>query len=289
MTNDYLKHKVASYQQRPLKRNIMARIIVPTDFSAPAERALDQALLLALPHNDEVELLHVVEMTPAAEYSAIRKRILEDHLTEEDRLNDLVQTRIKALGISPLVRWRVKVIYASDFLDALQKRFKAVKAKLVVMATTGMNGLADRLFGSSTARLIGEAKLPVLAIPPDWKASPLHKLKVCVTPEQVPSSNKVLARWSKWLDAGTELLYLTSLPGLATAKPETPFPFRVVKSPPETPLYQDLVNYSEGMKETALVMFVHERGFFERIFDRSITKQVAGKVKVPLLTLPAAA
>jgi nucleotide-binding universal stress UspA family protein len=157
------------------------------------------------------------------------------------------------------------------------------------MATTGLDRLADKIFGSSTLKLIGEAKLPILAIPPDWKATPLHKLKVCVTPEQIPTMNRSLLSWSKWLDAGTELLYMTSLPNLATAKPATPFPFRVVKSPPETPLYQDLVNYSEGMKETALVMFVHERGFFERIFDRSITKQVAGEVKIPLLTLPAAA
>ncbi|MCC6725761.1 MAG: universal stress protein [Saprospiraceae bacterium] len=267
----------------------MARIIVPTDYSDMAERALDQALLLAQPHGDEVELLHVVEMTPAAEYSAIRNRIMAGQTMEEDRLRDIVKTRIKALGISPLVRWRVKVLYANDFMDALQKRFKAAKAKLIVMATTGLDKLADRFFGSSTVQLIGEAKLPILAIPPDWVATPLHKLNFCVTPDQVPAANKVLSRWAQWLDAKAELLYLTSLPNLAPAKADSPYPFRVIKSPSETPLYQDLVDYSEGMRETALVMFVHERNFLERIFDRSITKLVAGQVRIPLLTLPAAA
>jgi hypothetical protein len=48
------------------------------------------------------------------------------------------------------------------------------------------------------------------------------------------------------------------------------------------------VNYSETLKNEAMVMFVHRRSFFEKIFNTSITKKVAKFIQVPLLALPVA-
>ena len=53
--------------QNPLK---ISSILVPIDFSAPSEKALDYALHLAAKFNAKVTLLHVIEVRPGPEFAA---------------------------------------------------------------------------------------------------------------------------------------------------------------------------------------------------------------------------
>ncbi len=267
----------------------MARLIVPTDYSSTAEKALDQALLLAKKHHDEVELLHIVIVPPSAESPKIWEYITGDEKQEKARLEALAQARIKALKLPKTTRWRVKVLYADRFLPSLVGRFEKSRAKLVVMGTTGVSGLANKIFGSNTANLIEKAELPVLAIPPNWKATELKKLEFCTTPEQVIAHKRDIKRWATWFDAEPLMVHFTNVANVGTGKEKVKSPFQVkaVLTLPEERLYQDLVEYSTGLKGTALCMFVHERlTVFERIFDKSVTGLVAGHVQIPMLALP---
>jgi nucleotide-binding universal stress UspA family protein len=265
----------------------MARLIVPTDYSSTAEKALDQALLLAKNNNDEVELLHIVIVPPSAESPKIWEYITGDEKQEKARLEALVQARIKALKLPKTTRWRAKVLYADRFLPSLIGRFEKSKAKLVVMGTTGVSGLANKIFGSNTANLIEKAELPVLAIPPNWIPSAIKKLEFCITLEQVASQRRDIKKWSTWFGADPIVVHFTNVANAGTGKVKSLFPIKAVLTMPQEPLYQDLVEYSTGLKGTALCLFVHERlTVFERIFDKSVTGQVAGHVQIPMLALP---
>ncbi|MBK9016647.1 MAG: universal stress protein [Saprospiraceae bacterium] len=265
----------------------MARLIVPTDYSTTAEKALDQAFLLAKKDNDEVELLHVVVMSPTSDSPKIYDYIMSGKKEEEGRLKALAAERIKALGLPATTRWRVKVLYAEHFLVAITHRFEKSKAKLVVMGTTGISGLANKIFGSNTANLISKAELPVLTVPPSWKPTILQKLEFCLPPEEVPAHKKEINKWAKWMGATASIAYFTNIADAVPNQSKSPFPIKTIVTLPEEPLYEDLVEYSANLKATALCMFVHERlTVFERIFDRSVTGQVAGRVHIPMLALP---
>ncbi len=264
----------------------MSLLIVPIDYSANAEKALDAALLLAYRTGSQVELLHVVDLTAFSGMPKIIEMVMNDRKEEEANLKNLAHESIAALGIEPGIRWRVKLIYtAENFFDGIIKRFRQAKAKLVVMGTHGVTGMADKIFGSNTANLIGKAKVPVLAIPPQWSPSTLLKLSVCATPEQASRHGKLASKWGAWLKCETEAFYITALPVTGQGA-KSPIPFKIVPSPIETPLYEDLVEYSKGLKNEALLMFVHERSFFKKIIDSSITEKVAGLIEIPLLALP---
>ncbi|MEK7255903.1 MAG: universal stress protein [Bacteroidota bacterium] len=253
----------------------MGLLIVPTDFSPNAEKALDQALLLAKQTGDQVELLEV--------FKPVKPKISEKE--EKEKLKQLVVQRIDALQLGEGVRWRAKVLFDGNFIHALIRRFKNCKAKLVIIGTHGAHALADKIFESDTAGLIGKAEIPVLAIPPNWSPASIQKLSVCLMPEQVSHHAKLIQKWSGWLGGEVEGLYFTMMPGALSAV-KSPFPFHEIPSPVETPLYEDLAKYSAGRKGEALAMFVHKRSFFQKIFDYSITKKAAGLVEVPLLALP---
>ncbi|GEM_PF-2187363 len=265
----------------------MARLIVPTDFSTTAEKALDQALLLAQKDNDEVELLHVVVIAPSAESPKIFDYIMSGKEEEETQLRTLAAERIKALGLPDTTRWRVKVLYAEQFLGAITHRFEKSKAKLVVMGTTGTSGLANKIFGSNTANLIGKAELPVLTVPPSWKPAPLQKLEFCMTPKQMLMHKKDISRWAKWTGAETSIVYFTDMGATAPEQDTSPFPIKTVVTMPEESFFENIIEYSRSLNDTALCMFVHERPtLFDRIFDRSVTGQVVNQVQIPMLTLP---
>ncbi len=266
----------------------MARLIVPTDYSSTAEKALDQALLLAKKHDDEVELLHIVIVPPSGESPRIWDVIVSEEDREIKKLEALAQARIEALKLPEATRCRVKVLYADRFLPSLIGRFENTNAKLVVMGTTGVNGMANKIFGSNTANLIEKANIPVLAIPPSWEPTDLQKLEFCITPEQMGELNSDIKRWANWFGVEPLIVHFTDVANAGTGKADdAPFPVKAVLTVPEEPLYQDLVEYSKGLKDTVLCMFVHERmTIFERIFDKSLTGQVAGLVQIPMLALP---
>lgn len=264
----------------------MARIIVPTDYSPTAEKAIDQAFLLAQKNNDEVELLHVISIAPSSESPKILDYVMDGKKAEKARLEALGQARIEALKLPASVRWRAKVLYAEHFIDGIVGRFEKVKAKLVVMGTTGASGLANMIFGSNTANLITKAALPVLAIPPSWKPTELTSIEFSLLPEQIEPLKKQLKKWAEWFGAAATVVYFANI-ATAGMSVESPFPLKTVLTIPEDSLYQDLVEYTNGLKGTALCMFVHERPtVFERIFDKSITGQVAGHIQIPMLALP---
>jgi hypothetical protein len=52
------------------------------------------------------------------------------------------------------------------------------------------------------------------------------------------------------------------------------------------PLSVNLYNYTKGLEETLLMMFVHERKAFEKIFDFSLTERTARIIEIPLLAIP---
>ncbi|MCC6727354.1 MAG: universal stress protein [Saprospiraceae bacterium] len=267
----------------------MARLIVPIDYSSTAEKALDQALLLAQKHNDEVELLHVVVVPPSTESPRIWDYVSGEDKAEKARLEALALARIQAMQLPESTRWRAKVLFAERFLPGLIGHFKKSRAKLVVMGTNGVTGLANKIFGSNTANLIEKAELPVLAIPPNWEVGELKRLEFCTTTGQVASQKRYIKQWSAWFGAEPQVLHFTKSghDAIGKEKGKAPFPVKIVKSVPEAPLYHDLVEYSTGLKHTALCMFVHERlTVFERIFDKSVTGLVAGRVQIPMLALP---
>ncbi len=263
----------------------MSILIVPIDFSPNAENALDQALLLAHQTGDSVELLHAVELEQA-DSIYFKMKIMEEISNAEARLKSLAFRRIRALDLPGNINWQVSVHYSDNLAASIEERFHQLSARLVVMGTAGINSWTDRIIGSTTSALVGKAVVPVLVIPAGWAPKPLKKLSVCLTPAQVADAEAQLREWSNWMGSELEGFYFTAVPGERYVG-KCSFPVTAIPDPIETPLYQDLVAFSWALEEGALVMFVHGRSFFDKIFDSSTTEQVAARIGVPLLALPA--
>jgi nucleotide-binding universal stress UspA family protein len=144
---------------------VINRILVPTDFSAYADRAAEYAITLAQRFNADIELLHVVEDPFAgggwgsevylADIDGIRERAMTDATTrlEACRAALLAHT----VPITATVRMGRPPKTILEHADA-------VHADLIVMGTRGRTGLAHMIAGSVAERVVRTAPCPVLTV-----------------------------------------------------------------------------------------------------------------------------
>ena len=141
----------------------ITRLLVPTDFSATSEVALQYALAIA-PPGAAIHVLHVVDAVsvsaayPDGFYVAppghCEQLIDEAYL----RLRDIVDSAARPdlqLTTEVLVGWPVAAIVQ----DATSRG-----ADLIVMGTHGRSGLAHALLGSVAERVLRSAPCPVLTV-----------------------------------------------------------------------------------------------------------------------------
>lgn len=143
---------------------MLKRIVVGTDGSAPADKAVDWAAELARISNAEVLLVHVFETDPAAlpgGYVVLPQE-------ELDRMREATGSRLarewsKALQRSG-TRWRPILLEGSPaggLLDLADRE----DADLIVVGSRGRGGFAQLLLGSVGHHLTQHASIPVVIVP----------------------------------------------------------------------------------------------------------------------------
>jgi universal stress protein A len=134
------------------------RILMPHDFSEPADAALDVAADLAVAQRGRLTVLHVLEpFHPPVEVFALVPPQAREIGPPLKRLEEVVASRIGRRRVP--VQCRVVVGYPiAAILDA------ARDADLIVMATQGRTGLAHLLIGSVAERVVRHSSTPVLTV-----------------------------------------------------------------------------------------------------------------------------
>jgi len=141
----------------------IARIVVPTDFSACAEAAFALARRLARPLLAELTLVHVlVEGPPFSEGPFSAERVREFYAAmrkwAEGELGAWADTA-RADGLTTRTELRQGTPHAEIVALATEER-----ADLVVIGTHGRGGLTRALLGSVADRVIRLAPCPVVSV-----------------------------------------------------------------------------------------------------------------------------
>lgn len=138
------------------------KILVPTDFSEPSERALETAIALAKTVGGEIHLIHTYPAHPVLwPYVAPLPEALDLDLraAAQPRLSEWSQ-RVADAGLR-VVEHLVPGVAA----EVIAGHAHDLHVDLVVMGTRGLGGLKHVLLGSVTERVIQLAPCPVMAVP----------------------------------------------------------------------------------------------------------------------------
>jgi universal stress protein A len=139
---------------------IFQHVLVPLDFSAPADRALAYAIALAHQFHARLTLLHVLDMTPVTMDEltpGVTATYLEDLETEAQHLLQASLEQVQRAGLqgdSLLVQGTP----TQTIVDTAGEQ----RVDLIIMGTHGRTGLAHVFLGSVAEHVVRQAPCPVL-------------------------------------------------------------------------------------------------------------------------------
>jgi nucleotide-binding universal stress UspA family protein len=268
----------------------MAEVIIPFDFSTNAIAALDQALLLAQVNGAELEVLHITNDRVVRDYPDAWECTPGDKARLLEKIKGTLDQRRTFLQIDEDVKVTVLVKESSSVAAGIHKRAMASNAVLLVLGTHGMSGFKQSVVGSNTSEIINSALFPVLAIPPDWQAQKIQFGIVAAELKEVEGLAASIRQWSRFLHIHSRVVQFTSLPEILDDFKDRHIigglPVSIEKSELADTLASNLFKYTHDLQETILIMYVHERKIFERIFDFSLTERTARIIQIPLLAIP---
>ena len=146
---------------------IIQHVLVPLDFSTPADRALEYAIALAQQLQARLTLLHVLHLSPlelGEMEPALSATYLDDLEADAQHLLQASLERVQRAGLqgdSLLVQGTP----AQTIVDTAGEQ----GVDLIIMGTHGRTGLAHVFLGSVAEHVVRQAPCPVLVTrkPPD--------------------------------------------------------------------------------------------------------------------------
>lgn len=270
----------------------MVNILIPTDLSELSKIAVHYAISIANRLGGTLTLLHVVSIIqPTRATMRLQLRSLEKELliaAREDLegfVNSLSE-QVKTAG--PM---RMRVVKGSSFNDTVKKEAKKLHTGLIVMGTRGASGLKKYVLGSNTASVIEVSHVPVLAVPELAVFKGFGNVVYATDLLHTQSELKMLIPYLQMFGSTIHLLHITpSLKEVSLLEKKIEAVVAnegiknvVVKVIVNKEVDEAIEYYVKESKADLLAMFTHDTTFYERLFDRSMTRKMAFQSKIPLL------
>ena len=280
----------------------MKKILVPTDFSACANNAVDFAVQSAKHFPVEVTLFHSFELkgNVYTDYMGVNKEFNQALLDDVHRnIADTKRVIEETDGV--IVNTFVAV---TPLVDAVKIAIEEKGIDLVVMGTLGATGLKEKLWGSKTAALIGKTQVPVMVIPYEfeWKIPK----KVLLVSNQFEKDPVILNCLFDMVDLFMAQLSIAVFTDEDDDKADTFMEHThnirqyekmlKMKYKEETLTASHL--YGTDFEETlqwhikennidilVMITYLKEKGFWDRLFHPSMTKRMSYHTNIPLLVI----
>jgi nucleotide-binding universal stress UspA family protein len=138
---------------------IPTNLLVPIDFSACSERALDYACELAARLGARIHVINAIGAAlPELSVALTDQMISSLRTSNAAALDKLIEPRRKRAAFGEIT------VVDGDARDAILQAARAVHADLIVIGTHGRRGLSRVLLGSVAEDILRRAPCPVLAV-----------------------------------------------------------------------------------------------------------------------------
>jgi len=273
---------------------MISKILIPTDFSTVSNNALQYAIQLAKKTNASIHLLHVNNI-PIMDASFPN----EVYQTYTAEIEDFAKNSFENLENLYLNKSNLQFDKhtAYGFVnDEIQEFAKINDIDLIVLGTTGASGIQEILIGSNAASVVAKAEIPVLVIPPTSTFADIKKIVYAsdFNEPEFPSVSR-LAFFANLYEAEVNVLHIKSFADNLFDAEHNFFSrnkenvevnrWKIVKLPEGESIIDSINNFVETEHPNLIVMAKHNRSFFDRLFHRSLSKQMAYHTKIPLLVL----
>lgn len=265
----------------------MNNILVPTDFSPNAYKAMEYAVEVANAAGATIQLVHTYKVSnKAGMLISIEAHIEEDVRKEMDQMLDHFGPKMKQ---GAYIKTQ---ILRGETIQTLAKLAEQWPADLIIMGTQGASGLKEIFFGSVTSGVISQTKVPLLAIPRGFEFDGIHTIVFAIDDQDLGSQDVIapLTALAKTFDAKIMVFHQEGEEGDQGIDPalesylehiDHSFHFELDRED----VTESIRDFVEDYGANVLCMIQRKRGFIQSLFHSSVTKREVFHSEVPVLIL----
>ena len=278
----------------------MKTVLVPIDFSANSQRAMDYAVMLAQKLEMKIILLHAYHPSKAEKISNSYRLWTEKTLigTPEEMEFELAAWchDVQSMPNAPACS---SIFIKCDLLDEISYMVETHAADLVVMGTKGASGLKEVFMGSNTARVIELVSCPVIAVPDSYVFKEIKKIVFATDyHEKDISCIHFLGAFAKKMNADLSAVHMSD----GELKPSYEIELlNYFKTEAEKVLESQqmhfhllsgeivslsLFDFITQEKVDLFALSLKERLIKGSVFNRGISWRLAHHIQIPFLTFP---
>jgi len=269
----------------------MKKILVPTDFSALSEYALEFAIELAQKFNAEITLvtsLHYDFNIEIREAALVTSTLLKK---VEESVNHSMQQLVNKYSDSKVLINH----YISDksLVAQLNNKIHDENYDLVVMGTKGSSGIDEFFIGSNTEKVVRKASCPVISVSGKTTLANIKKLMISLDLEDIRESFLLkIADLQKNFDLMLDFVWVKTPHNIENEveiskeisltlkdKGITNFSFHIVRAviPAE-----GILTYVNEAKIDMIAMATHARKGIAHWLTGSVTEDTVNHAKIPV-------
>lgn len=279
----------------------MKNILVPTDFSSCATKAVDFAVQIAQVAPVEITLFHVIEYMGSVygDYTGINVDLFQTLVDESTK--NLEQSKKDIAEQHGIVV--TTITSKSPVAEGILGAVKDNKIDLIVIGTFGASGLQGKLWGSIAAEVLGKSPVPVIVIPHEFNWQKPQKILFTTNHfEEDQGLLQPLFDFAALFSAEVHVIVFTNEVAYDTPtimeRARKIFPYeKALKEKFNSPLltvsqlfgdkFEDrLGEYMDEKDFDMLVMVKYKRTFLQNILHKSMTKKMSYHTSVPLMVIP---
>ncbi|QTY28038.1 universal stress protein [Flavobacterium sp. CS20] len=273
----------------------MKKILVPTDFSPEAENALKVLAQIAKNFDSEIFLLHMLEL-PLDLIDPSQPRGTGD-LPEalffmklaHQRFNEVMKKDyLKGIKVNETVEFH-------EAFDGIMEISKKHQCDVIIMGSSGADGLKEIFIGSNTEKVVRHSEIPVLVIK---KEIPLFEVKKFVfatdlDSESIPTFKKAIDFANK-LDTTIELVMVNTASKFSTTDEIDDklksFTENIDEADYQFSVYNDvnvetgILNYGNKINADLIGISTHGRKGLAHFINGSLSEDLVNHAKRPIVT-----
>ena len=266
-------------------------ILVPTDFSKLSKVAVLYAVQIAKKLKADIILLAVINAESSSRALPKWKRLEEEMVIMAKDDAEQMISEIKK-GIKGKIEISYRYILGFPVEDMIETFVTDNGVDMIVMGTKGATGLKKVVMGSNAAAVIDNSSVPVIAIPENAEFKTISKIAYASDLFNLHEEIKTVTLFARLFDATVQVLHI--LPADSAKKIDKTMETDLIKiSKYQKIAYHVLRNdsivdalntYIIDEPVDMLAMFTHKLDFYEKLFGKSVTRQLTFRAQVPLIT-----
>lgn len=266
-----------------MNKEVITSVILLTDFSEPAKNAIRYAVD-AFGEDVEYNLVN----SYYARTSSATLLDLNDMLAKESE-QGLAEELEWIRGNYPNLNLNINThsIFGSP-IDAIKKLKRTHESDLVVMGTKGSSGVDAILFGSVASSVIRATVIPVISVPPSSRFKGFDELVFASDGKEINNLNifepieKIQKQFNSQVD-----VFSVEVNGKRISHAGLAFNIQNAHYSTEKNenIAEAITGFCKEKEADLLVILPKHTGFFDRLFHKSISKELIEQANMPILAL----